>query len=83
MVKFVKSDDRYLVHKLNLFTMATFWGNYRVLKLLGSGFQMQTTLEGDTLIQYCLNSGDINSFDVCLHKIANSDKVYFNQVTLG
>jgi len=50
MVKFVKSDDRYLANKLNLFTMATFWGNYRVSKLLGNGFQYQTTLEGDTLI---------------------------------
>ena len=70
MVKFVKSDDRYLTNKLNLFTMATFWGNYRVSSLLGAGFQMQSTLEGHTLIQQCLKSGDINSFDVCLSKIA-------------
>lgn len=83
MVKFVKSDDRYLANKLNLFAMATFWGNYRVLRFLGNGFQMQTTLEGDTLIQHCLKSGDINSFDVCLLKIVDSDKVYFNQETLG
>lgn len=51
IVKFVKSDDRYLANKLNLFTVATFLGKYKTLRLLGKYFDMQVTLEGHTLIQ--------------------------------
>jgi hypothetical protein len=56
MVKFVKSDDRYLANKLNLFSAAVFLHKSKAMKYLrqnsemGTKHRMLTTLEGDTLI---------------------------------
>lgn len=49
--------------------MAAFKGSYEQMRALGDMYDMQMTLEGTTLIQQCLKTGDIDSFECCMDKI--------------
>jgi hypothetical protein len=45
MVKFVKSDLKYLANKLNMYAMATFLAKTEVMKVLDDRFEKWATFE--------------------------------------
>lgn len=53
------------------------------MRAIGDLYDMQMTMEGTTLIEQCLKTYDIDSFECCLEKIEASEIVVFNQNTLG
>lgn len=54
------------------------------MSLLKDKFELQTVHEGKTLIEICVDAGDITSFDMCMQLLVDSSKEpYINQETLG
>lgn len=60
---------KFLANKLNMFSIATLLGKSNILPILDSSFPYETTLEGKTLVEKCMETGDTISFDQCLDKI--------------
>lgn len=53
------------------------------MSLLKDKFELQTVHEGKTLIEICVDAGDITSFDMCMQLLVDSKEPYINQETLG
>ena len=83
-LKFLKQDPCFLANKLNLSTFAAILGQYQQMNLIPKLSPILLTLEGRSLVEICLESGDINAFDSCLRNMTISDMpVTCNMKTLG
>ena len=72
------------MHKINLFSVAAMMGNTQALEVAGTRYDMWIGLDNQTLIEICNKTEDIDSIQICIEKINQSDgSNQLNWQTLG